>query len=59
MKNRNVKEYENECVYVCVCIYIYIYQSLLCTAIINNIVIQPYLNKILLKVNQEMLIQAS
>ena len=55
---------------VCVCIYmtqsrqaslsITNSRSLLCyTAIINNIVIQPYLNKILLKVNQEMLMQAS
>ena len=39
------------------CVYIYMTQSLCRT--INNIVIQPYLNKILLKVNQEMLIQAS
>ena len=38
-----------------VCVYIYMTQSLCCTTI-NNIVIQPYLNKILLKVNQEMLI---
>ena len=40
------------------CVYIYMTQSL-CRTTINNIVIQPYLNKILLKVNQEMLIQAS
>ena len=55
MISHNVKEYEKECV----CVYIYMTQSLCYTAIMNNTVIQPYLNKILLQVNQEMLKQAS